>query len=119
MKSQKWNKGIGLVEALIASVIVAGIGVGVMKIKEQAVQTVVNVETDTEITQVLSEVRAILSDSESCRLTLGGQNAREMPSGKVKQIIYKPSAGEATGRYIAGADKRYGQGRLRIKDYRL
>lgn len=119
MKSQKWNKGIGLVEALIASVIVAGIGVGVMKIKEQAVKTVVNVETDTEMTQVLAEVRAILSDSESCRLTLGGQNASNMPGGIVNKITYKPSAAAATDRYIAGADKRYGQGRLRIKDYRL
>lgn len=106
-------------EVIIAAAMVGGIGVAVMQIQKNTMETLVTAETGSEITAILSEVRALLSSAATCKATLGGLKASDTDEGAINQITFVRSDGTTVPRYEANDEKRYGQGRIKILGYKL
>lgn len=94
-------------------------GVKLMQNQNQAMKTI---EVKSEYNGIMNDIRTILADSNSCRTTFGGRNARNTPAGTVSQITQVVPTGNVA-RYMSNPDWRqglaYGNGKLRIIGIRL
>ena len=87
-----------------------------MRLSSDMNKTVARGQSGVEVTTILSEIRYILANPESCRLTLGGQPP-EVGAGSITKIV-RAHPGGSTDLYEAG-ETRYGNGRVKINKYEL
>ena len=116
------ESGLSLVEVLIASSLLALVSYGVMNVLKQTKTTIVTAETGSEMVMITSEIISILANTKSCTATLGGKNAANTPAGTIKKVVLvKPDSQTIDKFKVIGDDPnaRYGQGRIKILDYRL
>lgn len=118
----KNNQGFSLVETMVAAGMLGLLAMAGVKLMQNQNQAMKTIETKSEYNGIMNDIRTILADSNSCRTTFGGQNAKNMPVGTVTQITQVVASGNVT-RYTSNANwmqaQAYGNGKIRIIGMRL
>lgn len=122
------QSGFSLLEIMVAAALLGGLALAGAKLMESQSKSQKTVESRSEINAVLSDIRTILSQEQSCGVTFGGKNV-DLAEGTVtaisQQEFYTPPspATPIVTRYDSNTNaqlaKIYGNGNVRILGYRL
>lgn len=122
----KNNQGFSLVEVMVAAGMLGLLAMAGVKLMQNQNQAMKTIETKSEYNGIMNDIRTILADSNSCRTTLGGLNAKTTPVGAIWQItqVVQTGAGPTNiARYTGNANWQqapaYGNGKIRIVGIRL
>lgn len=121
----KNNQGFSLVETMVAAGMLGLLAMAGVKLMQNQNQAMKTIEVKSEYNGLMNDIRTILADSNSCRTTLGGRDAKNhpaAPAGTITQITQVTATGPVA-RYTSNPDWRvaqaYGNGKLRIIGIRL
>lgn len=118
----KSQRGFSLVEVLIASALMGAVALGIAKLTKDQSKSAKTIESRFEVTAIVSEITQLLSNKESCKATLRGNNANNTPAGTIISIVERPAVPPDVVRFVAnGANTGpiYGNGAFRITSLRL
>lgn len=101
------NRGMSLVEVIIAGAVATGIGLAVTKMSVNSGKSVKLVERNLELVSALGGIRGALTNPQSCKSTLSGMSATSTLG--ITQIK------SASGSVLFEAGKQYGSSGLKIK----
>lgn len=126
------QRGMSLVEVIIAAAILGGLGVGAMKLKSNLTKTVVTAETGSDLTAIVAEIRTILSNPRSCEATLSGNDPSSTSAGSINSVVrrvlktgltapinYSDENNYNDFKKYKTDDTRYGQGKVKVIEYYL
>jgi prepilin-type N-terminal cleavage/methylation domain-containing protein len=117
-KIVKNSKGFSLVEVMIVAGLIGGLALMVMKVQEQSAKTARTFQSQMEITQLLHEIRQVISSKENCRKTFLNLNAKNSSDEEIKYLAYKNQAGNWKSKFKADNQTVYGDG-IKIVRYLL
>ncbi len=116
MKLIKSEKGMSLVEVLIASAISIGIAVSFLNISDNQLKALKNVEARYDILENINSIRKVLANSENCSESFRGLNPSVSPS--LSDLMEKDMVtGVFNPRFPI--NKIFGIARVEIIDYKL
>ena len=120
----KKNRGVSLVGVTVALGIMGGISVAVMQMSQQSSKSVAKLKLNTDIVFSLSEINAILSDPEKCKLTFATLEPESIVGRvKLEGDTYVEVAGSRKYYISSSADgtgaNGYGNSKFKIRSYKL
>lgn len=119
------QSGFALLEVMIAGSLLAVLAYFGTKLMSDQMKGQKTVESRSEITALVADIRTVLANENSCTLTFGTQNVN-MPEGVVSVLKYQAFASPPTpviDRYPANPDPQlatpFGNGNIKILGYSL
>lgn len=95
------NKGMALLEVMIAAGLLGVVSLGVMKVMKDMTKTSKTSQQSFEFSQAASAINSILKDGYSCKATLEGLNPSSAGT-KVDEVIRKKANGSSLSVYKIG-----------------
>jgi prepilin-type N-terminal cleavage/methylation domain-containing protein len=126
------KQGFSIVEVMVAAGIMGVVTLGLNKLTETQFKTVKTVESSSEVTSILTQMKTILATSESCEATFVTNPANSGNPYRINQGALSdpmairqlsPSSGSIVDKFIANTNKslarKYGNGGVKILSYSL
>lgn len=111
------NFGFSLLEVLIAASILGGLSMVLMKNQDISQKITSNLENNSEITAILSEMRSTLSSPDNCDETFKNLNGNNTPPGTITSLKYKRKDGTFADKFQL--NEKIGNGYIKINSFSL
>lgn len=106
---------------MLVAALLGGLALGLAKLTQDQSKSAKSVESKLENTAILSEIRQILGNNDSCKATFLNQDATNTVAGTVTRIVHVTPGGPIN-KYqsdISGNGAAYGNGTIKIISYSL
>lgn len=116
----KNQKGMGLIEALLAVGVLGGLALVINQFGQNASKVTNNLETNNDILSTLQQIQAVMANPENCKETFQTRQANNAPN--IVQALKQKNAVGFTDTFKTAAlspTVTYGQKRLKIESYTL
>lgn len=110
---RKSEKGFSLVEVMIATAALGGLALVLLNLSKQTTKSSTKYQFDTEVTLIINEINAILSDPTKCQATFNPTGTANIVNpGSINGKYYTIGSGQAPA-------NGYGNGGININGYAL